>query len=150
MNYWKLIEKVNLGSELELIPFESQVKMYAKYYGSVQAGFPSPAEDIGVKKLSLDERYVSNPDNTFFVRSKGHSMHPTIQCGDLLIVKSNIILTDNRIPIISVNNTEFSVKRYNKKLKSFIPDNPQYETIQINENDVVVTLGIVVHLIRDI
>ena len=120
------------------------------YFGAVRAGFPSPAEDFGVKKLSLDERYVSNPDNTFFVRSKGNSMYPTIQCGDLLIVKSNIRLTDNRIPIISVNNTEFSVKRYNAKLKSLIPDNPEYETIQINDNDIVVSLGVVAHLIRDI
>ncbi len=146
----KLIENLKFGDELELIPFESQAKLYAKYYGSVQAGFPSPAEDFGVKKLSLDERYVSNPDNTFFVRSKGNSMFPTIQSGDLLIVKSNIPLSDNKIPIVSVNNTEYSVKRYNAKLKSLIPDNPRYESIQINENDVVVCLGIVVNLIRDL
>ena len=42
----KIIKMPKLGSRLEVLPYESNEKIYANYFGGVQAGFPSPAEDF--------------------------------------------------------------------------------------------------------
>jgi DNA polymerase V len=116
----------------------------------VQAGFPSPAEDFKEQKLSLDEKYLANSDATYLVKVVGDSMHPTLHQGDVLIVKSDKELIDNCIAIISVNNTDFTVKRFDKKNKQLIADNSQFENIKLNEDDTLLCLGVVKHLIRDL
>ncbi|WP_239647630.1 S24/S26 family peptidase, partial [Flavobacterium psychrophilum] len=39
-------------------------------------------------------------------------MYPTLQIGDILIVKSDLDLKDNKIAIVSINNSDYTVKRY--------------------------------------
>src|SRR5210317_5139 len=101
----KIINIPQLSTELEHVPVQiKDDKIVVNYFeDGVQAGFPSPAEDFKAQKLSLDEKYLNNPDATFIVREKGESMYPTLMVNDLLIVKSDIPLTDNKIAIISVN-----------------------------------------------
>lgn len=140
-----------LGNELENLPYQIENKqILVNYFGGVQAGFPSPAEDFVEKKLSLDEKYITNPNNTYLIRVRGNSMYPTLQVGDILIVKSDLDLTDNKIAIVSLNNTDYTVKRYNKEKKMFIADNSEYPNIEIKEDDSVLCLGVVKNLIRDL
>jgi len=147
----KLIKIPQFGSELEQIPITPAItKQYANYFGGVHAGFPSPAEDFVERKLSLDEHYIENPNHTFLLRVRGDSMSPTLQVGDILIVKSNLDLKDNKIAIISINNTDYTVKRYSKRKNRFVADNPAYPHIEIKEEDTILCLGIVKNLIRDI
>lgn len=146
----KIVKIPKLGRELEILPYESNEKIYANYFGGVQAGFPSPAEDFVNKKLSLDEKYISNPNNTFLLKVRGNSMYPTLQLGDILIVKSDEELSNNQIAIVSINNSEYTVKRYNKKKKIFVADNPEYPSIEIGDDDTILYLGIVKHFVRDV
>lgn len=146
----KLIKNPKLGNELEVLPYESNEKIYASYFGGINAGFPSPAEDMLSKKLSLDEKYISNPNNTFILKCGGNSMQPTLQIGDLLIVKTDAELMNNDVAIVSLNNSDYTVKRFNKKKNSFISDNSEFPNIKILEDDVVICMGIVKHIIRDI
>jgi DNA polymerase V len=148
----KLVKVPKFGSELEVIPYEIKGgNIYVNYYrGGVQAGFPSPADDFKEQKLSLDAKYLTNPDATFIVRVKGDSMYPTLHIGDLLIVKSDVDFTNNKIGIISVNNTDFTVKRYDKKKAVLIADNKDFSNIKIEEEDTLLCLGVVQHLIRDL
>jgi len=147
----KVIKVPKLGTELENLPYEiNDNKIYVNYFGGVQAGFPSPAEDFIENRLSLDERYITNPNNTYLIRVRGNSMFPTLQVGDILIVKSDLDLEDNKIAIVSVNNTDYTVKRFDKKAQTFVADNPEYTNIQIREEDTVLCLGVVKNLIRDI
>ncbi len=143
---------IKLNSELELAPFCIRDKvLYVNYYQSgVQAGFPSPADDFREQKLSLDQKYLDNPDATFLVRVKGDSMYPTLHIGDILIVKSDKEIMHNAIGIISVNNTDFTVKRYDKKYGVLIADNKAFQNITINPEDTILCLGVVKHLIRDL
>lgn len=148
----KIITLPKFGKELMNISFKkgddlSGVKFYEQ---GVQAGFPSPAEDFKEQKLSLDEKYLSNPNATYLVKVVGESMLPTLQPNDILVVKSDKELTDNCIAIISVNNTDFTVKRFDKKEKVLVADNPDFKNIKLNEEDTLLCLGIVKHLIRDI
>jgi len=57
------------------------------YLTPVSAGFPSPAEDYLDRALDLNERLISNPAATFYVRASGDSMRDAgIQSGDILVV----------------------------------------------------------------
>jgi DNA polymerase V len=146
----KLIKAPRLNEELELIPFSNDTeKRYVNYFGGVQAGFPSPAEDFLGKKISLDEKYITKPNSTFIIKIRGNSMYPTLQNGDIVIIRSDKELQDNDIAIVSINNSDYTVKRFDKKNSQFIPDNLKFKAIEVGEEDVVICLGIVKHLIRD-
>lgn len=148
----KIINIPQLSTELEQVPvkIKDNKKVVNYFEDGVQAGFPSPAEDFKAQKLSLDEKYLNNPDATFIVRVKGESMYPTLMVNDLLIVKSDIPLTDNKIAIISVNQTEFTVKRFDKNGNTLLADNPNFENIPIQDDDTILCLGVVKHIIRDV
>lgn len=146
----KIIKVPKIGDELELLPYESNQKLYAPYIGEIKAGFPSPAADFEGKKLSLDEKYIQNPDNTYMFRVGGNSMYPTLQEDDILIVKSDLELCHNDIAIVSVNNSDYTVKRYHEKKKLLIADNPKHTNIEILEDDIILCKGIVKHIIRDL
>lgn len=59
----KILKAPQFSSEIENLPFRvNDQGVYVKYFESgVQAGFPSPADDFKEQKLSLDEKYLSNP-----------------------------------------------------------------------------------------
>ncbi|NQY29681.1 MAG: DNA repair protein [Flavobacteriaceae bacterium] len=148
----KIVKVPEFGSEIENLPFRvSNEGVYVKYFeDGVQAGFPSPADDFKEQKLSLDEKYLSKPNSTYIVRVKGDSMYPTLHVGDILVVRTDINLDDNKIGIISLNNTEFTVKRFDKKKEMLIADNVDFKNIEIKEEDTLMCLGVVMQLIREI
>lgn len=148
----KIVKVPQFGSELENLHFRvSDQGVYVKYFESgVQAGFPSPADDFKEQKLSLDEKYLSKPNSTYIVRVKGDSMYPTLHVGDILVVRTDVNLDDNKIGIISLNNTEFTVKRFDKKKEILIADNIDFKNIGIKEEDTLMCLGVVMQLIREI
>jgi DNA polymerase V len=40
----------------------------------VCAGFPSPAEDLGAKRIDLTQVLITHPQATYFLRASGHSI----------------------------------------------------------------------------
>lgn len=147
----KLIRPPKISSELEILPFELTDKaIYVNFHGNIQAGFPSPADDFKEPKMSLDRKYITHPDSTYIIRVSGDSMYPTLHKGDILIVRADLELINNKIAIISINNSEYTVKRYNQSKNTFIADNKNYPDVLVKKDDIVVCLGIVKHLIRDL
>ncbi|MCY4161806.1 MAG: DNA repair protein [Flavobacteriaceae bacterium] len=147
-----LTKRPSLGKELVHVPFRiKDQKIYVTYYqDGVQAGFPSPADDFKEMPLSLDETYLQDPEATYFIKVVGHSMHPTLQIGDLLIVKSNLPFDDGNLGIVSINHTDFTVKRLDAKAHRLIADNKNFPPIKMNEEDTIICLGVVKHLLRDL
>jgi SOS regulatory protein LexA len=69
----------------KLIP---TTKLYGlRVLGSVQAGFPTTAEQEDLETLSLDEYLIGNPDTTYMLSVSGDSMIDAgIVEGDMVIV----------------------------------------------------------------
>ncbi len=96
---------------------------------TVRAGFPSPAEDIGAKRIDLTARLIKHPQATFLMRSRGDSMRDAgIFDGDVLIVDRAIRPRSGHI-VIAVVDGEFVCKTYvlragRLKLKAANPGHP--------------------------
>lgn len=146
----RIIKQPQVSDEIEIIPFkENANKSFVTYFDDVvQAGFASPAEDFIDRTMSLDEYLITHPTSTFFVRVKGLSMFPTLQQDDLLVVRSDLDMQDKDIVIVSVNNTDFTVKRYDKKKNMLVADNDQFPSITLQEDDIVISKGVVDTIIR--
>ncbi len=125
-------------------------KEFPLYSSSVQAGFPSAADDYLDGKIDLNEHLIKHPAATFFVKVKGDSMIGAgIYSGDMLIVDRSQAPRNNSI-VVAILNGEFTVKRLRKKEgKIFlIAENPNYKPIEIASNMDFEVWGVVLHTIR--
>ena len=100
---------------------------------SVQAGFPSAADDYIERKLDLNELLIHRPASTFFVRVEGESMaNANIHTGDILIVDRALQAGEGSI-VVAILNGEFTVKRITMKngKMALLPENPAFAQIPI-------------------
>ena len=85
-----------------------------KLLGTVQAGFPSPAEEELVDTLSLDEFLIKNPQASYLVKVSGDSMIDAgIMQGDLVIVERGRQPRHGDIVIAEVDGS-WTMKYYEK------------------------------------
>jgi DNA polymerase V len=145
-------ERANVGGELEFIsPIYSEGKTIPLFFDSVQAGFPSPAEDYIEERLDPFKYLVTNPVSTFFVRAQGVSMLNSGICsGDLLVVDRSIDPKDGDIVVCAVNGL-FTVKRLNLlaggKVR-LVAANPTYPAIILQGGDELKVFGVVTFTIK--
>lgn len=116
----------------------------------VCAGFPSPAEDLGAKRIDLAELLIKHSQATYFLRASGHSM---VEAGifdkDLLVVDRAIKPRHNHI-VVAVVDGDFTVKHlYQRagriKLKSA---NPTYPDIVPQDGQTIEVWGVVTATIK--
>ena len=133
------------------IPFEARThRRIPMASASVQAGFPSPADDHLDCSLDLNEHLVSNPAATFFVRVQGNSMKDAgIVDGDTLIVDRSVAPKDRQI-VIAMLDGEFTVKRLRKRGKRVFlqAENAEFAPIEISENQELTIWGVVTFVIH--
>ncbi len=117
---------------------------------SVQGGFPSPADDYIEKRLDLNELVVRHPAATFYVKVEGESMRGAgIHTGDILVVDRSLTASTGKI-VIAILDGEFTVKRLVLKGKKIIlqPENPDYQPIEIQDEDDFQVWGVVTYVIH--
>ena len=86
-----------------------------KLLGTVQAGFPSPAEEELVDTLSLDEFLIKNPQASYLVKVTGDSMIDAgIMPDDLVIVDRGRQPRHGDIVIAEVDG-QWTMKYYEKR-----------------------------------
>lgn len=133
------------------IPFKAQThRRVPMASASVQAGFPSPADDHLESSLDLNEHLVSNPAATFFVRVQGNSMKDAgIVDGDTLIVDRSVTPKDRQI-VIAMLDGEFTVKRLRERGKRVFlqAENSEFAPIEISENQELTIWGVVTFVIH--
>jgi len=129
----------------------SDVPLLALFLNNrVQAGFPSPAEDLGAQRIDLTQVLITHPQATYFLRASGHSM---VEAGifdkDILVVDRAIKPRHNHI-VVAVVDGDFTVKRYYQragriKLKAA---NPTFADIVPKEGQTLEVWGVVTSSIK--
>lgn len=118
---------------------------------SVSCGKPLLSDFEIDKELSLDDEYVRQPAETFFMKANGDSMAPTIWDGDTIIISVKKKPQNNHIVLAQVDN-ELTIKRYFKTNKGIklIPDNSHFKEITITEGTEGLICGVVIGLARNL
>lgn len=113
-----------------LIP--GSIAFSARMLGTVEAGFPSPAEEELADTLSLDKLLIQNPEATFLLKVSGDSMSEAgILPGDMVLVDKGQVPKSGDIVIAEVDG-EWTMKYLRKRGESvvLIPANPRYKPIK--------------------
>jgi repressor LexA len=116
--------------------------------GTVEAGFPSPAEEELADTLSLDDLLVQNPAATFLLKVSGDSMSGAgILPGDMVLVDRGQAPKSGDIVIAEVDG-EWTMKYLRKRgaAVSLVPANPGYAPIK-PKNELKIA-GVVTAVIR--
>lgn len=117
---------------------------------TVRAGFPSPAEDLGAKRIDLTARLIKHPQATFLMKARGDSMRDAgISDGDVLVV-DRAVQARNGLVVIAVIEGEFvckslSIRAGRMKLKAANPGHPD---IIPKESQTVEIWGVVTAAIK--
>lgn len=143
----KLIEKGFLKKDSKgrlLLDSLSGVKLL----GTVQAGWPSPAEEELVDTLSLEEYLIKHPEQTYLIKVSGDSMIDAgIHQGDLVLVERGRAPKDKDIIIAQVDG-EWTMKYYEKRGENvrLVAANKKYSPIVPKQE--LVLGGVVTAVIR--
>jgi DNA polymerase V len=134
------------------IPEQTTEIFLPLYMTSIEAGFPSPADDYIEGKLDLNEHLIKHPAATFFVRVSGESMIKAgIFPGDILIVDRSLEAVNKKI-VIAVLDGELTVKRLRIRSgrPSLEPENDRYTPIEIKPDMAFEIWGVVTNVIHKV
>ena len=112
---------------------------------TIQAGFPSPAEDLGAKRIDILEKLIKHPQATYQMTVRGESMRDAgIFDGDVILIDRAISPRNGHFVVAIVDN-EFVYKKYwqragQVKLKAA---NPTYPDIVSKEGQTIEVWGVI-------
>ncbi len=139
----KVIERDEKG---RLTP--GSIKFPVRILGTVEAGFPSPAEEELADTLSLDDMLIQNHEATFLLKVSGDSMCDAgILPGDMVIVNKSQTPRNGDIVIAEVDGA-WTMKYLRKRGDSvtLMPANPKYKPIK-PKNELMIS-GVVTAVVR--
>jgi DNA polymerase V len=120
------------------------------FLNPVAAGLPAPTEDYIEGKIDLNRHLVKHPESTFLVRVVGESMQDAgIHPRDLLVVDRSLEAISGKV-VIAVVDGELTVKRLRKHRNKLwlMPENPDFQPIEIGENMELHIWGVVTNVIH--
>jgi SOS regulatory protein LexA len=128
----KLVQNgvVDKDEKGRLIP--RSITSATRVLGTVEAGFPSPAEEELADTMSLDDLLIQNPHATFLLKVSGDSMTEAgILPGDMVIVDKGQTPKNGDIVIAEVDGA-WTMKYLKKRGAdvTLIPANPKYKPIR--------------------
>lgn len=138
-----LVRKSDTG---KLIPTP---KLYGlKILGTVQAGFPSPAEEELVDTMSLDDFLIHNPEASFLLTISGDSMIDAgIMMGDMVIVDRSRTPKSGDIVVAEVDH-EWTIKYFIKRGPETFLRAANIHYPDIHPKDELHVAGVVTSVIR--
>lgn len=132
---FKLLKKLEAKGAVErdsrgfLIP--KKLFGEVKVLGTVEAGFPSPAEEELVDTMTLDEWLITNKEATYMLKVKGDSMIDAgIMEGDMVLLDRSLTPKNGNIVVAEVDGawTMKYLKKEGSKV-ALIPANKRYKPI---------------------
>ncbi len=114
------------------IAMTSRLTGSIRLLGTVQAGFPSPAEEELVDTISLDEYLIRRPEATFMLTITGDSMSGAgILPGDIVLVEKGVTPKPRDIVVAQVDD-DWTIKYFVKDNAGvrLDPANPKYRFIR--------------------
>ncbi|MFL2877134.1 MAG: LexA family protein [Pontiellaceae bacterium] len=118
------------------ITLTSKITGSSRLLGTVQAGFPSPAEEELIDTINLDQYLVRNPEATYLLTVSGDSMIDAgIQPGDIILVEKGGAPKKNDIVIAQVDG-EWTMKYFGKDRQGVYldPANRNYKRIRPDQS----------------
>lgn len=103
-----------------------------KLLGSVQAGFPSPAEEELVDTITLEEFLIQRPETTYMLTVSGDSMVDAgIHPGDIILVEKGVTPQPHDIVVAQVDD-EWTIKYFEQDNQGvcLVPANAKYKAIR--------------------
>lgn len=139
-------------TSLEFLKSDLTSAVYFPYFdGGIQAGFPSPADDFQELTISFDkEVFGSSPSTIFCARVTGSSMEGAgISNNDIIAVNRLLEPEDGDIAVCLIYD-EFTLKRLHveKDCVWLLPENDNYKSIQITDNESFQIWGIVINTLK--
>ncbi|WP_304350809.1 LexA family transcriptional regulator [Comamonas testosteroni] len=127
------------------IPVNASLLSVLMAEASVQAGFPSPAEDCAVSRLDISKILVQHEQATFLLRVGGFSMKKYgIDDRDLLLVDRAIRARHGMIVVAEIDGEHTVKKLYDAggvvKLQA---GNPTYPDIYPKDGQSLILFGVV-------
>ncbi len=119
-----------------------------KVLGTVEAGWPSPAEEENVDTISLDDWLIRNKEASFMLKVSGDSMIDAgIRPGDMVIIERGREPKTGDIVVAEVDK-EWTIKFYEKRGRDVTlrPANARYRPIVPREE--LRVAGVVTAVIR--
>lgn len=138
---------------IQLYRFKRSKKELAFFLSTIQAGFPSPADDYLEDVLSLDEVCIANAASTFLGRIKGNSLKDIcIYEGDIAVIDKSIT-PEHRDLVVCAIDGEFNAKIIHldkKKGVTLVSANPDFKPIVIKELTDFKVWGVITYVIQNI
>ncbi len=144
----KLDEEGYVKKKGRKIALTEKITGSIKLLGTIQAGFPSPAEEELIDTMNLDEFLVDKPEATFMLKVTGDSMTDAGICpGDMALVEKGRKPKNNDIVIAQVDG-EWTMKFFvnDKKGMRLEPANKKYKPIY--PKNTLELAGVVTSVIR--
>lgn len=131
----KLAREGYISKSDRKIALTGKIMGTVRLLGTVQAGFPSPAEEELMDTMNMDDFLIEKPDQTFILKVTGDSMiNAGIHPGDMVLVEKGSQARTNDIVIAQVDG-EWTLKYFikdqrgvrleaaNKKYSTILPRN---------------------------
>ena len=142
-----------MNNEIEIKNIENAENLRLASFGSrIQAGFPSPAQDLFGDTFDLYSELIRTPEATFCARVTGNSMIESgINEGDILIIDKSLTPHDGCIAVCFVDG-DFTVKKIAIRNDAIflVQSNPAFPAIRISEENNFQVWGVVSHIIKNV
>jgi SOS regulatory protein LexA len=143
---WRAVGLVEQDATGRLIPGRAFYNL--KVLGTVEAGWPSPAEEEMIDTISLDDWLISNKQSSFMLKVSGDSMIDAgIHSGDLVILDRSRPVKNGDIVVAEIDR-EWTVKFFEQRGGSVTlrPANKKYQPLTPKEE--LRLAGVVTAVIR--
>ena len=129
---------------------DSKSVWVTKFNEKVHAGFITPAEDLGEKRIDLTAELVTHPDATYLTQAAGHSMIKFgIFDGDLLVVNRALDAKHGSI-VLAVVDGQCTVKMLYmwQGCVKLVAGNPSFSDITFKDEQELIVWGVIEHTIK--